>query len=359
MTVTTRNAARKRSHGQSSTNKQEASDDEHDSKRLEELPREVRDQIYRESLISSSHIDVSLLKCHQEYRDSLIQTTFDLDPKAPARSLEGLNFSLLKANSQIAREAAEIFYSKNKFAFHGHKDWSVVVEWLQAIGEENRRHLTSLELDVRQLKRVWQYEDGSREGWDEDEKVNPRHPLLNKAEGESEWPAGEVDDIDPNMEDVFFAVAECKGGSKLTLHLRYIGGGYPGAFEDLDNINQDNEVMYFSMDLPNLVEAWRVKHSNKGKQIDVLWYLWGDKYDDKNTLDLIEDQLKDNGFEILDFNQFSETVESLVYPGQFREQHGNKITIRRKPLEGPIIRSPPNPYTSMIPPAEEREENAS
>ncbi|KAF4552334.1 Hypothetical protein D9617_10g073150 [Elsinoe fawcettii] len=330
--------------------------DQHEEKRLEDLPRELRDQIYGDSLVSTSPIDVSKLGAHQEFKDHVKQIYYNPDTDATSRSLQGLNLDLLKASPKIALEASQVFYSKNKFAFHGHRDWSVVVDWLQSIGEENRKHLTNLEIDVRQLNRVYQYKDGVREDYD-GKNIHPRHHLIKSPKDDGTWPEGEVDDINPKMEDVFSALTECDQGSKLTLDVRYVGGGFPGCFEKPNQEDEFNENYYFSMDLPNLIEAWRSKHSDpKKREIDVVWHIWGPIYDDKTILDIIGDKLEDNGFDIISSERFEEQVESVVHPGTFKLQRTLKVDMKHKPLDGPIIHAEPNVYNTSRPPADIREE---
>ncbi|TKX22227.1 hypothetical protein C1H76_5516 [Elsinoe australis] len=360
MTVTTRS---KRSQSPSSLNVQDTPHQEkrremlHNGKSFEQLPREIRDQIYHESLVSSSCIDVKKLKAHQEYHDFEIQGYYNPDSGALARSLAGLNMSLLKTSRRIADEAAAVFYSKNKFAFHGHKDWSVVVDWLRSIGEKNRRHLTNIEIDVRQQNRVYQYSDGTREDYS-GKRIHPRHPLLRSPKDDGTWPVGEVDDVDVDKEEIFSALTECSHGSKLNLHVRYVGGGLPGCFEDPEDENEANEDYYFSMDLPNLMEAWRANYSNpERRQVEVLWYFWGPiRDDDRTVLDIVGDQLRENGFEILGETRAEDVVESLVSPGNWFTQRTLKVNAKRRPLSGPIIHSEPNVYNTSRALADIREE---
>ncbi|KAF2226599.1 hypothetical protein BDZ85DRAFT_256435 [Elsinoe ampelina] len=353
MATTSSSPGKKRSHSQSEA---AGPNNEHEPRRLEDLPRELRDEIYHKSLVSSTAIEVAKLRAHQEYKDGVMQVYYNPDPQAKSQSLQGLNMDLLKASPDIAREASQVFYSKNQFAFHGHRDWKVVVDWLRSIGEENLKHLTNIEIDVRQLNRVYQYADGSREDYSE-KAINPRHPLIQSPNEDGTWPEGEVDDIDPKMEDIFSTLASCDHGSKLRVDIRYVGGGYPGCFKDPDEDPELIEGYYFSMDLPNLIEAWRSKYSDPEKrEIEVVWHTWGPIYDDKTILDIIGDKLKDNGFDIIKSERFEETVESLIQPGTTRLQRTLKVDMKRRPLIGRIIHSEPNIYNTSRPPAAEREE---
>ncbi|PNS17615.1 hypothetical protein CAC42_3010 [Sphaceloma murrayae] len=342
--------SRKRSYDEST--KGDADTTQH-GKQLRDLPRELRDQVYKESLISEHDIEVSTLRMRFEGT----QPVFDPDDEAKATSLKGLNLGLLKADPMIAREAAQVFYSKNKFAFHGHRDWSVAVDWLRSIGEDNRRLLTNIELDVRQIHRAYQFSDGLREGYFQ-RRCSSRHPLLQCPNEDGTWPEGDVDDVDHTMEDVFTALTDCTDGAKLALHLRYVGGGYPGCFEDPSNIDETNDDNYFSMDLPNLIEAWRAKHSDpdKKRDIDVLWYIWGPIYEDKTVLDIIGDQLKTNGFDIIKDERLETTYDDPRNPGQKKTYRRLKVTMKRRALTGPIIQSDPNPYNEDKPPSIIREE---
>ncbi|PSK56466.1 hypothetical protein B9Z65_6090 [Elsinoe australis] len=240
--------------------------------------------------------------------------------------------SLLKTSRRIADEAAAVFYSKNKFAFHGHKDWSVVVDWLRSIGEKHRRHLTNIEIDVRQQNRVYQYSDGTRKDYS-GKRIHPRHPLLRSPKDDGTWPVH---------------------GSKLDLRVRYARGGLPGCFEDPEDENEANEDYYFSM----VMEAWRAENINpERRQVELLWYFWGPiRDDDRTVLDIVGDQLRENEFEILGETRAEDVVESLLSPGNWFTQRTLKIDAKRRPLSGPIIHSEPNVYNTRRAPADIREE---
>ncbi|TKX24007.1 hypothetical protein C1H76_3945 [Elsinoe australis] len=361
MTVTTRSSARKRTPSQVFAAephdiRYEDETTRYDNDTFSILPIELRDRIYHECLVSPKPIDVSKISPISEWKDNRVQCHFEPDPKATAASLSGLSVNLLRASPKIAAEASRIFYGKNVFAFHGHKSWSPVVSWLRSIGLQNRAYLTALELDVHELLHVYQYADGHRESWDPQHEVLPRHPLLHKRQDEDAWPAGEVDEVDGEMEDVFAALADVEDGANLTMRLRYIGPGFLGAFEEPENLEQGNEELYVSMDLPNLVEAWRKEWSaQRNRQIDVTWHMWGAQYrSGKTTIDYIRDQLEVN-WDILDIEEIEEEIESLEEPEKMIHQYAEKIDIRRKPTGGKIIHSEPNLYSFKVPPHEARE----
>lgn len=111
-----------------------------------------------------------------------------------------------------------------------------------------------------------------------------------------------------------------------------------------------------SMDLPNLVEAWRRKWSMAGdRNIDVTWYMWGDQYKSgKTTIDYIREQLEEN-WEILGVKEITEEVESLKEPGKMIKQYGERIDLRRKLIRDKVVHSEPNFYSFKVRPHEAKE----
>ncbi|KAF2219818.1 hypothetical protein BDZ85DRAFT_41458 [Elsinoe ampelina] len=348
MTVTTRSAALKRSTSPTPTT----------SHRPPSLPPEILHLIFRHALLRPCPIIVSKFTPTSSRNNDQVQVHWNPDPAATPISLAGANLALLRLNPRLAAETRHIFYGGNKFAFHGHDDWQAVIVWLHSIGPANRAALTTLEIDVRQLKTVWQLADGSRRVWRDQAdqpfpkgmRCRPRHGLLQKREGEEGWPEGEVDEVDGRMEEVFALVGQGDGsgqGRKVTLNLRWIARGWPGAWEDWENREGCNKDLYVSMDFWNLVEYWRKTHS-KGRDIEVLWHAWGDKYSlGATSLDYIRDQMEVN-FEIVDSREFEVTIERVRDPGKLVKRCGIHITFKRKLFDGPIVHSEASPYRMMV-----------
>ena len=86
-------------------------------------------------------------------------------------------------------------------------------------------------------------------------------------------PKGEVENINPTIETVFSILGQCGYGlsPKLTLTLLLHFDLIPGII--VITTNEDIETSYFSMDLPNLIEHWRVNYTtgHDNRPIEVLW----------------------------------------------------------------------------------------
>lgn len=225
--------------------------------------------------------------------------------------------------------------------------------------------MTNIELDVYSLPKVYQYGDGSREYWlrdingDGSEAPKPDKSPLTSPKDDGTWPEGEVNEIDPQMERVFREIGKCIRGHKVQLHVRYLGSGYPGCFEDPADI-QANKIRYFSMDLPNILEVWRAKHARRGKRrIDVIWHLRGAVYDDdKTVLDVVGEKLEVNGFDILHTQRFGHDASDDIFPNALSmKERSLRIDLRRKPHTGLVVQSGTNPYSTEVPPCDERSES--
>jgi hypothetical protein len=156
------------------------------------LPRELRDQIYEDALVSSHLIFAWYGSYETEPIDELQESGlwdigmsigyFELHPSWSTESVKHLSMNLLRCgNQQVAFEAAEIFYGKNTFNFLGDHEWHYIVSWLDQIGHRNRSHLSKIEIEVRLPQQVWQQEDGSRINSCMLNKlipVYPRNPVL-------------------------------------------------------------------------------------------------------------------------------------------------------------------------------------
>ncbi|GAM85584.1 hypothetical protein ANO11243_035910 [Dothideomycetidae sp. 11243] len=302
-----------------------------------DLPREIRDQIYHDALISSLPIEVWKGRLSHDYRK------LEDVPNAAVVSVQHLCINLLKTCHIIADEATKIFYGKNTFAFCGPHDYQKELSWFEAIGQDNMRYLAHLIIEVRELETAWQCPDGTMEGFEDlygfmkFDTAHPRHPLLQKPEGD--WPPGEIEDIDPKVEAIFSKLGKVDNASALDIELRNVGFGSPGALPDFDD--PDAELLdypWYSMDLPNLVEAWRVAYGSESspnqREMDITWVTW----ETPRLADVAEQDLRRSPWDILHRGEDGERV---------------KFVMKRKPLDGPIMAAPPTQFSGQPRPAEE------
>lgn len=140
------------------------------------LAREIRDRIYTWALSSPSPIIV--WKCewvtdihnpdhgYTIFTDTIEHPGFSwkrgVDPSATKTSLGTLSTNLLLCNKQIGKEAAEVFYKNNVFAFLGEHNWDPIASWLKQIGVRNRSSLSRIEINAYKPEEVWQTPTGER-----------------------------------------------------------------------------------------------------------------------------------------------------------------------------------------------------
>jgi len=246
------------------------------------LPRELRDKIYGFSLLASTCIVVwsGRWVCVNRYDDQGVDidgktvSEYELvvDNKATASSVQHLALNLLRCNNTtVAREAAMSFYTNNTFSFLGDHDWDPIVSWLESIGAQNRGYITSLNAAARRPARAWQRRDGTRVKIpDLREELYPRNPHLYRSPESTE--EGEVENINPIIETVFAILGSRDARSTLKLHLLLDPNFLPGV-ELLDN-NQSAYSHFFTMDLPNLIEKFRVDYIIKSENRDHVEVLW-------------------------------------------------------------------------------------
>jgi hypothetical protein len=123
------------------------------------LPRELRDRIYSEALISPNPITVCSMTV-ESHENSLMEPEWFKDDKgrtiheamyiidSKAALLEELAFGLLRASKTIASEVAVVLYSSNTFHFGGSQVWNPFYGWLDLIGLKNRSYLQRLSLEL-------------------------------------------------------------------------------------------------------------------------------------------------------------------------------------------------------------------
>jgi hypothetical protein len=248
------------------------------------LPAELQNLILQYALVSPNQIIVwagRLEPCPltDEERSAFFNHDTSQDQLGPVRweqtiytdsaqqTLEGVAPALLVLSRTVAQEAASIFYARNVFTFRGDVAWAVVATWLATIGPRNRGLLTELVLTIAKPHECHQEPDGRRTWYrDIPEIPYPRSPHF----AALELPAkgGSVENIDPAVETVFSLLGHCEHRSKLTVRLWLQYMFLPGV--ELWEGSQSAYRYYWSLDLPNLIESFRV-HATRGRDIDVLW----------------------------------------------------------------------------------------
>ncbi|MCJ1386562.1 hypothetical protein MMC17_009688 [Xylographa soralifera] len=198
-----------------------------------------------------------------------------------ASGIQNLILSLIRCNRRIALEAGSIFYGENTFSFQGEHDWIPIISWLHTIGQRNRCSLTSLRASVSQPKTTWQRTDGTRMMiWKSfQSEYFPRNASFSRLHGAVL--EGEVENINPAIETMFSILGRIEtghGGPRLVFTLELNFNLITGVIV-LDPLkNEDEErfraqMQHFSMDMPSLVEKWRVEYTAPQgyRPIEVLW----------------------------------------------------------------------------------------
>ena len=195
-------------------------------------------------------------------RDALVSNRADRVPLA-----ERLATGLLRCSRIIAPAAAKMFYSRNTFAFINQTHWVPVAAWVDRIGETNRRYLTRLEAAV-----------GTR-----DELAIPhrtgRHNYVDKGAlpdalqlSEKIKPLSRSDEeLDHGIKRTLSVLGRAAGAPKLTLTITLGLDTVPG----IVSVERTSAGQTFgsSMNLPNMVEKWRVDYAmGVGRRpVEVLW----------------------------------------------------------------------------------------
>ena len=240
---------------------------------LLDLPQELRDKICYYSLISSQPITVWSGTCEDEECENqsgnLTRTsreTVDTDVTIS----DDLALGLLSCNQQLSRDAAAIFYRWNTFRFLGHNNWSPLYTFLVMIGQENRRNLQTLEMQMAKPQQVLQHPDGTRTSSDcwPFCKVIPFNTHLRSYSTPDA--KGWVDHLDPAIEACFRILG--KNRPALTLMLKLDRHHLPGVHVMTDHYFPD--LYYFNLDLPVMIEKIRqdfTVNSDGTSQVEVLW----------------------------------------------------------------------------------------
>ncbi len=308
------------------------------------MPPEIRNRIYALSLIARSPIIVWSAQFPQGSRSLKPYPRLEWDREAMRSSVQNLSLNLLRCNSAVASEAASVFYGLNMFSFRGDHEYLPIMTWLDTIGEKNRQYLTSLEMTVRRPSRAWQRRNGTRQRIG---SLNSHHQFFPRnshfvAPSEPS-PEGEVDNIDPAIETIFSIFNRWgDGGPKLTFHLKLDFDRIPGVI--LIPGRDKTEEEHFSMDLPNLIEKWRVDYTSDAwcRPIEVLWKAESHRRPFTEQRQLIEEQ----GWEIVEEEEAERFQLVQVHPRKkFAPYPTMRFSLRRKELSGPLVAADPNPYS--------------
>lgn len=249
---------------------------EHPSTNFFSLSREIRDEIYQHALISSEpiiawsgHYDIidgyglAERKKPWSAKSSKLVTSC----KLIYSSVSHLSMGLLRCNRLIAAESAQVFYTRNTFAFRRFFAVDLIISWLVDIGLHNRGSLRSMEIELMPPQECWQLPDGSRRGIVNKryyERVFQRNKNLYLRSGEAT--EGMVENIHPAIETIFSLLGENKWSPKLTVTFLPESRYLPG-YKEIGSPAQ-------RMDLPNLIEVFRAKHTSTpgvSREVDVLW----------------------------------------------------------------------------------------
>lgn len=246
------------------------------------LPREIRDEIYNSRLVSQSPIIVWKGKWKFKYtyfprvgsqcmRLDTIISWRSVDQEATLKSLRSLDVNIILCNKTVSHEATLVFYKMNTFSFVGRHNWDPIVSWLETIGATNRELLVSMEIEAYRPDFVWQQPSGERYGGDPTgrtkEELYPRHPYLHLLTDERSLRDGRVANINPAAESIFRLLGRREMAQKVTIVMQ-LPDVYPGVRTEKFSEDTEHESGWYSMDLPNLVEKFRVLHTHR---VEVLW----------------------------------------------------------------------------------------
>ena len=238
-----------------------------------DLPQELLDKIYRYSLISSEPITVWSGTYEDEecenHPGNLTRTSWETVDTSVTISRD-LALGLLLCNQQLSRDTAAVFYRWNTFRFMGDNNWSPLYTFLVMIGQENRRNLQSLEMQMPKPQQVLQHPDGTRttlDDWPFCEVIPFNTHLRSYSTPSAE---GWVDHLDPAIEACFRILG--KDRPALTLMLRLDRHHLPGVHVMTDYHFPD--LYNFNLDLPVMIEKFRQDFTTKSdgtSQVEVLW----------------------------------------------------------------------------------------
>jgi hypothetical protein len=341
-----------------------------------DLPTEIRALIFAQLLTKPSPIIIWSGSYEQVASDTqgphLARSYLRYDREAMTSSRQDLTVSLLRVNDTIFLESARILYGSNTFAFQGEHEWVEIISWLTGIGSNARQLLRHLNIYVDQLSMVWQNNDGSRRSL-QGERAPPRNAsLVHKTYPVLE---GEVEDIPTALEAFIALLGRTTLEAPLRVTLDLDPNRIPGPIVLVRPLDSWERVhypplvhfeehgihwgifRYFSMDMPNLVEKWRVDYAGcedrghrRSSPIDILWNVQTEnvRLEEKRVMmaekgwNIVEEE------ELLDVTCLSASCDSYdpKYNGDDPRPrfHVVRFLLRRTPLFGPAVASDPSPY---------------
>jgi hypothetical protein len=294
------------------------------------LSRELRDTIYGYALVFHELIIV--------YSGPYLKSA---KPVAPTSSFStSLALALFECNRIVSVESTEFFYSKNTFAFLGDHNWDPIISWLESIGRA-RDHLRSLHITALQPNPCWQNADGTRANMGVPNKVEEpysRSPYLSP----SVCLTGVVENIKPDTETIFLLLGGRRTG-KLVISLLLESHTIPGWYLECAHGGGGDD---FSMDLPNLIERFRLTHTENGDGgLEVLWVgeALRSQFLEKKSM------IQGSGWEIVQMEEREHVFHRTNIPPGV--ELARKVTtlmmnfiLRRREIIGVLRASDPSPY---------------
>lgn len=253
-----------------------------------------------------------------------------------------------------------MFYNKNTFSFLGDHNWDPVVSWLETIGTQNRGSLSNLVIYAYPPDQVWQRVNGERIEHpikhETQEVVYPRNLHLCAHIGD--FKRGLVDNINPSLETMFQLLGNrAPSVQKVTLTFKLQYGEYPGQGALCDDEYEDPDLRWYGMDLPNLVEKFRILYTcgtgGLESSVEVLWKgesnlsLW---YNQDGICGRVVipghlQNIEDHGWQIEILPEKDDTI--------WEQTHGTcyivpTYVLKRNRLNEPLIGYDPNPYSDSV-----------
>ncbi len=273
-----------------------------------DLPSELRITIYGHLLVASEPITVCSRTSEEEVLHARGKVslrscgTANILPAALGR----LTLGLLFCNRQISYEAAAALYRSNTFEFAGRSTWNPLYAFLRMIGEQNRRSLRSLKLDITIPKRLWQYSDGTcttPDAWCVRKVVDRPAYLQNSP---AVFKEGLVDDFDP-------AIGAClrvlgSNRPSLTFRLNLERSYLPGRKVLRDEEIPGDEDFRYGLESPIALGKYASESTSSDSAESLVDVLWHGEYEREDFLRQ-QQRLLDSGWIIVDLKESSHTVD--------------------------------------------------
>lgn len=270
-----------------------------------DLPSELRLKIYGHLLVASEPIIVCSLTPEKEVlhmRGNVMLRSCGTTNIIPA-VLGRLTLGLLYCNRQISHEAAAAFYQSNTFEFAGRSTWNFLYAFLRMIGEQNRRSLRSLKLEVPIPEKLWQYSGGTCTPCTHPDlfcvlKVVERPAYLQNSPALFE--EGLVEDFDPAIP----ACLRVLGSNRplLTFQLNLQINYLPGMDSPRDELIPGDEDFRYGLELPIMMEKYASGSTSSGSAESMVEVLWHGELERENFLSQ-QQRLLDCGWIIVDLKE--------------------------------------------------------